>query len=54
MVFQEFPAMNDQHKSKYDAMSGNLFTGDPTLIHEKVEREGEEEARRKAEAEKAA
>lgn len=45
--FQPFPEMNSQHSAeKYNSIK-SLFTGDPKLIHLKVEadREGGEEAK---------
>ena len=37
MVFEAFPALNDQHKDEYDALSGQLFKGEPMFVHKSVE-----------------
>ena len=37
MVFQPFPALNDQHKDKYDSLAIELFSGEPTKVIHKVE-----------------
>ena len=55
MTFEQFPALNKQHETKYDLLAGDFFTGDPTLIHEKVERKDDEEQKaRRAAARQAA
>jgi radial spoke head protein 9 len=46
-TFKAFPALNDQHKDEYDKIR-TMLTGNPKLIHKKVEPEkaaevGEEE-----------
>jgi radial spoke head protein 9 len=46
-TFRAFPALNDQHKDEYDKIR-TMLTGNPKLIHKKVEPEktaevGEEE-----------
>ena len=38
MVFRPFPALNDQHKELYDGIT-QMLTGNPKLIHKKVEPE---------------
>lgn len=50
MVFEAFPALNDQHKEDYDQMAGQLFKGDPTLVHKSVEVPIDHEAVAKKEA----
>lgn len=42
-VFRPFPALNDQHKELYDGIK-NMLTGNPKLIHKKVEPEKTAEA----------
>jgi radial spoke head protein 9 len=48
ITFKPFPALNDQHKDEYDKIK-TMLTGNPKLIHKKVEPEktggepGEEE-----------
>jgi radial spoke head protein 9 len=37
MIFEAFPAINDQHKDKYDGFANQLFTGEPKKILIKVE-----------------
>ena len=37
MKFEPFPALNDQHKDKYDAFAAQLFTGEPMKVLLKVE-----------------
>ena len=44
-VFKPFPELNDQHKDEYDKIT-SIITGNPKLIHKKVEPEvieGQEE-----------
>lgn len=41
--FKPFPALNDQHKELYDGIK-NMLTGNPKLIHKKVEPEKTAEA----------
>lgn len=41
--FKPFPALNDQHKDEYDKIK-SMLTGDPKLIHKKVEPEKSAEA----------
>lgn len=36
MTFKKFRELNTQHKEEYDGLDGQ-FTGDPALIHKKVE-----------------
>jgi radial spoke head protein 9 len=42
-TFKAFPALNDQHKGEYDKIS-TMLTGNPKLIHKKVEPEKSAEA----------
>ena len=37
-LFKPFPALNDQHKDLYDSLN-SMLTGNPNLIHKKVEPE---------------
>ena len=32
MTFEAMPALNDQHKDRYDAFAGQLFQGEPKKI----------------------
>lgn len=46
-VFRPFPALNDQHKGLYDDLKA-MLTGNPRLIHKKVEAEKSAEASEEA------
>ena len=52
MTFVEFPALNKQHETLYDSLSTLNFTGDPKLIHEKVEQGNDSERKREREERK--
>ena len=54
MKFEQFPALNKQHEAKYEALSRNVFKGEPYFIHEQVEVEVNQEELAKKEAAKAA
>lgn len=54
MVFEAFPALNDQHKAKYDELASTPFRGEPLFIHVKCEKEPDPEADAKAAAAKEA
>lgn len=49
--FKPFPALNDQHKELYDGLK-SMLTGNPKLIHKKVEPEKSAEAQEQEEAAK--
>jgi len=54
MTFEQFPAVNDQHREDYDKMAGQLFKGEPLLVHKSVEVPIDPEVVAKKEAEKKA
>jgi len=54
MTFEQFPAVNDQPREDYDKMAGQLFKGEPLLVHKSVEVPIDPEVVAKKEAEKKA
>ena len=54
MVFEEFPALNDQHRPEYDKMANLPFKGEPMLVHKTVEVPVDPEVQAKKEAERKA